>query len=391
MTEISRPWNGIVTGDAGAYSAEDWQLTWQQTLGNGTGDNRGVLKDVLDDLEVVATSPASNQVEVSTGAALVQGIWYYNDTASAQSIAANASGSTRIDVIVLEAIYANQEVRIAVVQGTPGGGVPSLTQIPGAVWQQPLAYVTAINGFTTLDQDDITDWREYANLPETVAIPVTNVGGSVVESGDVVVWDTGSASSITTTTTNAATTVAGVVERRILATSGTGRIIVAGIYPVTVSAAVSIGALLVTSTTAGRAVTQTTAQRGYTKPFGRALTSASGAGERVLALINVPLQQTGGARVATGTYTGNGAATQAITGVGFQPRMLLIYPQLASAVFPFVKSDQDGLNAWGTNNAGGTDQIISLDADGFTVGDGTPSTNHCNVNLRVYTYWALGG
>lgn len=390
MTEISGPWNGIITGDSGPYSATDWQLIWQQAMAIGADNNRGVLAGVLNELEVVATSPVSNQVEVSTGAALVQGIWYYNDTASAVSISANASGSTRIDVIVLEAVYASQTVRISKVQGTPGGGVPSLTQTPGAVWQIPLAYVTAANGFVTLAQSTITDLREYANLPPQVAVPVTNDSASVLEIGAVTIWDSGGGADVNTTTTNAATSVAGVIERRTLA-GGTGRIIVSGVFPVTVNAATAIGDLLVTSTTAGRATPITANQRNYVVPFARALTAASGAGERVLAYIQVPVIQTGGSRFATGTYTGNGAATQAVTGIPFQPRALIVYTQTVGLTsMAAFKNDLDGTSSYTLTSGFAPDHIISLDANGFTVGDGTGSTNQFNVNLRLYTYMAWG-
>lgn len=100
----------------------------------------------------------------------------------------------------------------------------------------------------------------------------------------------------------------------------------------------------------------------------------------------------------TGTYTGDNNATKAITGVGFQPRMVKIWTNstTAPAVFLAIKSDQDGLNAMiqGRNGGGGaevygTDQIISLDSDGFTVGDGTPvSYNYLNDSSRTYIYAA---
>lgn len=101
-------------------------------------------------------------------------------------------------------------------------------------------------------------------------------------------------------------------------------------------------------------------------------------------------------RLATGTYMGDGAATQPIIGVGFQPRLLLIYRQAISWDELGEKTDQDGVNAlffqgpavnrWGYQ----ADQIISLDADGFTVGDGTPlALNIFNVNLVIYTYVAF--
>ena len=109
------------------------------------------------------------------------------------------------------------------------------------------------------------------------------------------------------------------------------------------------------------------------------------------------------ARIATGTYTGDAAASQAITGVGFTPKFLRISQQITSAG---IGSDQN----WTTNViiddiAGGTslhpsgddahdttkvDRIISLDADGFTVGDGTGFANETNASAVVYNYLAIG-
>ena len=99
---------------------------------------------------------------------------------------------------------------------------------------------------------------------------------------------------------------------------------------------------------------------------------------------------------ATGTYTGDGAVTQAIIGVGFQPRFMLIYAQM-QACLKAMKNDTDGLNADMIEPVAGmpqhryeADQIISLDADGFTVGDGTTLANTVNINLVTYTYIAFG-
>lgn len=104
-------------------------------------------------------------------------------------------------------------------------------------------------------------------------------------------------------------------------------------------------------------------------------------------------------RFVTGTYTGDAAATQAIIGVGFQPKFMLIYAQVATTL-KAVKSDRDGLNTDMMEQVGGVtwhhyeaDQIISLDADGFTVGDGTgdaAGANLLNMAARVYTYVAFG-
>jgi len=98
--------------------------------------------------------------------------------------------------------------------------------------------------------------------------------------------------------------------------------------------------------------------------------------------------------IATGTYTGDGAATQAIVGVGFQPKFVIVYEQRVLQP-PCYKSDQDGLLALFWNFGLGRwiylpDHIISLDADGFTVGDGTGLWNLYNILDAVYSYACFG-
>lgn len=102
-------------------------------------------------------------------------------------------------------------------------------------------------------------------------------------------------------------------------------------------------------------------------------------------------------RMVTGTYTGNGAATQAITGVGFQPKLVMIYQQVAVTEDVYIKTDQDGTRTKFYDGGGADwewrdDMIISLDADGFTVGDGTgwPSGWSPNIAAAVCTYICWG-
>ena len=103
----------------------------------------------------------------------------------------------------------------------------------------------------------------------------------------------------------------------------------------------------------------------------------------------------GGAKFKTGTYTGNGNSTQAITGVGFQPKFVLIYDHtLSGAPNLLFKTDQDGLYAFylwlygnNSNFNYATDVVVSLDADGFTVGN---SGTIANTSGNVYTYIAFG-
>lgn len=99
------------------------------------------------------------------------------------------------------------------------------------------------------------------------------------------------------------------------------------------------------------------------------------------------------AKMATGTYTGDGNATKGITGVGFQPKYVRIFCHGASYIgVRCEKTDQDGVYSMGGDvNLVQylADGIISLDADGFTVGDGTGwAANWWNLNNNVYTYIA---
>lgn len=393
MSETSRPWSGRVSegasGDAGPFSSTQWQQMYARMIGTGAENvNRGVIRGVLSELEVIANTPADTTVIVEPGSALVQGIFYLNDANKSVSIAANASGSVRIDIIVLEADYTAQTVRIAVVQGTPAAGVPNLTQTAGTLWQIPLAYLTLASGYVSIANSVITDMRHYANIPSAVGVDVTNSSGATFEQGNVVIWLPAGGQAIDDSTTEGDRRVAGVIESRVL-NGAAGRIITQGVVAVICDEAVSVGALLEISTTAGQA--QANLRGGV---FGRVLTANTGAGTRCLAYISVLPDP---ATIVTGTYTGNGNATQAITGLGFKPRAIVAYKQgTGNPISHYaIKLDRDGTNTNALVNVGAglggvytTDLIISMDTDGFTVGDGTGLGNVLNTNLVVYAYVA---
>lgn len=288
MTEISRPFTGTIAGgalgDAGPYSAEQWRTTWRNMIGEGAENaNRGVIRGVLNELEVTANSPAAQNVLVESGAAMVQGGWYLNDATVTQSIAANASGSTRIDIIVLEMDYTAQTIRIAVVQGTPAAGVPNLTQTVGVLWQIPLAYLTLASGYATITASMITDMRHYANIPSATGINVTNNSGSTLEQGATVIWIATGGLSINTTTTAGHKSFAGIIESRVSNTNAC-RIITSGVTAVMCDEAVAIGDYLELSTTAGQAQKLDTAV-GNGKVLGFVLAANTGAGTRCLAYV----------------------------------------------------------------------------------------------------------
>jgi hypothetical protein len=108
-------------------------------------------------------------------------------------------------------------------------------------------------------------------------------------------------------------------------------------------------------------------------------------------------------RIKTGTYTGDGATSLAITGVGFKPKFVFLLERAtsdATGVWVGFTTDQvmDDNNAGGSisletvwSNAGQfrTNEVISLDADGFTVDDDGADA-HPNKNSTVYNYMAMG-
>lgn len=111
--------------------------------------------------------------------------------------------------------------------------------------------------------------------------------------------------------------------------------------------------------------------------------------------------------VKTGTYTGDGATSQGITGVGFAPKLVMIWIQATSGVVGgskqwvfttdvMVDDDASGLAISFTNQGASQETglfvinaIISCDSDGFTVDDAGADA-HPNKTSQVYNYLAMG-
>jgi hypothetical protein len=103
----------------------------------------------------------------------------------------------------------------------------------------------------------------------------------------------------------------------------------------------------------------------------------------------VQLAASSGAKIATGTYTGNGSSSRAITGIGFLPSMVwTARHDAAGGGFRFGSSGTNSGSYTSTFFAGWaiSNHINSLDADGFTVGSG----DGVNQNTRTYYYVAIG-
>jgi hypothetical protein len=171
MTQISYPWDGTATGDAGPYTDDQWSTLWEeyfrneiQTDRNALGYLPGTESSGNTPLEITETSPTSLAVNVEQGSFIFFGRIYNNDARETLSITQNLSGSNRIDSIVLECDWTAQTVRLAVVEGTPAGSpvAPTLTQTKGTLWQQKLADITVANGAGSITNANIDT---SANLP----------------------------------------------------------------------------------------------------------------------------------------------------------------------------------------------------------------------------------
>lgn len=124
--------------------------------------------------------------------------------------------------------------------------------------------------------------------------------------------------------------------------------------------------------------------------------------------ISIAASVSGGTQFATGSYTGNGGTSNAITGVGFQPKLLHITKKLTNVGDDFLRREWawtsdviiddisgggfisvPGVNASGDDPSMEDDGILSLDSDGFTVDDDGADFDP-NANTVVYNYWAIG-
>ena len=86
--------------------------------------------------------------------------------------------------------------------------------------------------------------------------------------------------------------------------------------------------------------------------------------------------------LTVGTYTGNGGASQAVTGVGFSPDALFVMS--SDNKDPVFTNSAAGGNAFDFNNATNATWIPSLNVDGFTVG----TDDRVNKAAIIYHYVA---
>jgi Peptidase family C25 len=92
--------------------------------------------------------------------------------------------------------------------------------------------------------------------------------------------------------------------------------------------------------------------------------------------------------IAVAQYSGDGTASQAITGLSFSPDFLIILP--AGDRWPMHRTSLSGTNSFRFSGTGmANDAVTSLDPTGFSVSNSSPPTNSMNVNGEPYHYIAF--
>jgi hypothetical protein len=159
MTEFSLPWSNENVGDGSLspYDNDEWSDTWRKLF-----QRDRTLQGYIEayENELLVSNPAGNTIRVATGAALVDGKFYETD-ANVDNAIATPAVSTRIDRVVLRKDFAAQTVRVVILTGVEGGGVPALTQTDGVTWEIPLAQVS----ITTAPAITISDERTPSRTP----------------------------------------------------------------------------------------------------------------------------------------------------------------------------------------------------------------------------------
>jgi hypothetical protein len=184
MTEISRPWDGLILGDA-TESPYDAATEFARILSSVAGahgltNKGGICANEENELEITG---AASPIQIASGSALVWGTWYNNSAAMSMAISTPV-GATRIDRIVLRKLWASQTIRITKIAGIEGGAAPPLTQSAGSTWDIPLARVSiTVGGVITITDERvfISGGVEPGTITDTEVAPAAGIQQSKID------------------------------------------------------------------------------------------------------------------------------------------------------------------------------------------------------------------
>lgn len=138
--------------DSGA-GANVTEATWRDFMQHVL--DTGVIANIFNEFELYADS-SGMQVKVRTGEAWIKGHWGRKDTETTLAIAANATGVTRYDRVVLRCDFVNNRMELDVLTGT---AVPPGVDQNSSRWDVSLGVVQVLNGAVTIAADKIIDER----------------------------------------------------------------------------------------------------------------------------------------------------------------------------------------------------------------------------------------
>lgn len=147
--------------DGSYYNQPDFAKLMKDSLSDG------YVRDVGDELVVIASTPAAMSVEVKTGRGYIQGYSFdVEDTNYMLSIPAADPDNPRIDRIVARlSVSVSQNITLAVLTGTPDASPqpPALTR-NSETYELSLAQVLVTAGATSVPAGNITDERNNWNV-----------------------------------------------------------------------------------------------------------------------------------------------------------------------------------------------------------------------------------
>jgi len=114
------------------------------------------------DLTPTVSTTTNLTVNISVGAGVCCGVRADSTTAATVAVAANTSGATRIDSVLMVFDWGARTVSFQTVTGnSPTTGIVP-TQNPGVLFQVVLAYVYVRNGVGLINAADLSDRRTYS-------------------------------------------------------------------------------------------------------------------------------------------------------------------------------------------------------------------------------------
>ncbi|MEU7570337.1 hypothetical protein [Micromonospora sp. NPDC049240] len=108
----------------------------------------------------VTADGSGMRVFIQPGSTYLRGVMGISDAVETRTIQP-ASAAIRVDRVVWRMDPAANTATIAVIQGSPGGGVPALTRTSSGVWEEPLGRITINPGDTSVSLTAVTDDRRF--------------------------------------------------------------------------------------------------------------------------------------------------------------------------------------------------------------------------------------